>query len=71
MLGEGEGDVGVWYRGMSREKYRDERNVQRIILIYSGLARIFVRGAGNTLGGQPRWGSGGGAPRTPENFRKF
>ena len=26
---------------------------------------------GNTLGGQPRGGSGGGAPRTPENFRKI
>ena len=31
----------------------------------------FGSGGGNTLGGQPRGGSGGGAPRTPENFRKF
>ena len=26
---------------------------------------------GNILGGRPRRGSGGGAPRTPENFQKI
>ena len=36
----------------------------------SGAARISVR-EGNILGGRPRRGSGGGAPRTPENFENF
>ena len=36
----------------------------------SGAARISVRG-GNILGGWPRRGSGGGAPRMPENFENF
>ena len=41
-------------------------------LIRSGAARISVlRGGGNILGGRPRRGSGGGAPRTPENFENF
>ena len=31
----------------------------------------FRFGGGDTLGGRPRKGSGGGAPRTPENFRTF
>ena len=31
----------------------------------------FGSGGGNILGGLPRRGSGGGAPRTPENFENF
>ena len=46
-------------------------NCDKLRSTNSGVARILVRGWGNSLGGQPRVGSGGGAPRTPENFRKF
>ena len=31
----------------------------------------FRFGGGDILGGRPRRGSGGGAPRTPENFENF
>ena len=31
----------------------------------------FGSGGGDTLGGRPRGGPGGGAPRTPEKLRKF
>ena len=51
-------------------RYDSEIKSLELILI-SGAARISVRGGGNILGGRPRRGSGGGAPRTPENFEIF
>ena len=38
---------------------------------YQRRRQDFGSGGGNILGGRPSRGSGGGAPRTPENFLKF
>ena len=51
---------------------RIQRCVYLLIVIHTyAAAQPGFRFGGNILGGRPGRGSGGGAPRTPENFRKF
>ena len=57
--------------GLISQLYRSKYNGLKYVSLWYSAAPPGLRFGGNTLGGRPHGGSGGGAPRTPEIFENF